>query len=594
MDKFVHWIVFRKTSGGGIVLDESEKKFWLIMLVVMTVVTAMAVGASFFASVTSSDINSASSKATLTDFSGNWKNSDGIIMNINGMINTNQSFSEDVPLIVTKTEKFATEGESIYLHSRNLVVNIYCDDVLLHKTGDSGVIDGIPGFDNYILSEVPGSGSKVIKLEIYRTRYSGGAGVGSFVTGPEELIVRNLLLTSFLPVVSGVLFTTIGVALIIFGIFTRKRLDSWLSSVFYGLFLLFMALGMMFDTPSAHLLFSNIVYIEDSQRIFLVAALPAFLMFIDTFFVSEHVYPVKIISVLSSVVFIVILVLVMSGVTTFIDIGFYYLVFVVICGGITIEELCVFMIKTHCSGTPRKRRDYVSVYVFICCAFIDIVIYLGSPAGNYDLLFSCLGLYVISGFTLVSRFTELLDMVKLGVQAGKIGKIAFTDANTGIGNVAAFKAAFDDFEAKKYTYRYIGIVQFDVNNLKVINDTKGHEAGDLLIKTAADIINSSFGTIGNCYRTGGDEFVALFSGDHAPIEFEDAINKFNRAIDKFNSKPDKPFDLRIAHGVAYYQNDTTTNATLKEIHKIADERMYNNKRALKARYARTPEEAVVR
>ena len=258
----VHWIVFRKTSGGGIVLDDSEKKFWLIMLVVMTVVTAMAVGASFFASVTSSDINSASSKATLTDFSGNWKNSDGIIMNINGMINTNQSFSEDVPLIVTKTEKFATEGESIYLHSRNLVVNIYCDDALLHKTGDSGVIDGIPGFDNYILSEVPGSGSKVIKLEIYRTRYSGGAGVGSFVTGPEELIVRNLLLTSFLPVVSGVLFTTIGVALIIFGIFTRKRLDSWLSSVFYGLFLLFMALGMMFDTPSAHLLFSNIVYVK--------------------------------------------------------------------------------------------------------------------------------------------------------------------------------------------------------------------------------------------------------------------------------------------------------------------------------------------
>ena len=575
-------------------MDDREKKFWLIMLVVMLVVTAMAVGSSFFSSFSSSNINVPADKNNLKDFSSNWKNGEGIIMNVNGMINTDRNFSEEEPLIITKTEKFASEGESIYLHSRNLVINIYCDDVLLHKTIDSGIIKGVPGFDNYILSEVPGSGSKEIKLEIYRTKYSGGAGVGTFVIGPEERIINNVLLTSFLPVVTGVLFITIGAALIIFGIFTRKRLDSWLSSVFYGLFLLFISLGIMFDTPSAHLLLNNIIYVENSQRIFLSASLPAFLMFIDTFFVSEHVYPVKIISSLSALGFLVIVILAMAGVTTFIDIGFYYLVFAAVCGCITVEELFVFMIKTHCSGTPRKRRDYVSVYIFIACVLTDIIIYLGTPAGNNDLMFSCLGLYVISGFTLVSRFTELLDMVKLGVQAGKIGKIAFTDANTGIGNVAAFKSAFDDFESKKYTYRYIGIVQFDVNNLKVINDSKGHEAGDLLIKTAANIINKSFGTIGTCYRTGGDEFVALFSGDHAPIEFEDAINKFNRAIDKFNANQDRPFDLRIAHGVAYYQNDKTTNATLKEIHKIADERMYNNKRALKARYAKTPEEAVVR
>ncbi|MBP5605181.1 MAG: GGDEF domain-containing protein, partial [Ruminiclostridium sp.] len=142
--------------------------------------------------------------------------------------------------------------------------------------------------------------------------------------------------------------------------------------------------------------------------------------------------------------------------------------------------------------------------------------------------------------------------------------------------------------------KYIGIVQFDVNNLKLINDSKGHEAGDLLIKNAADIINKSFGAVGNCYRTGGDEFVAIITDEHAPIVIEEAIYNFDKLIRKFNENPEKPFNLRIAYGIAYYQNDKTTNKTLKEIHKLADERMYDNKKMLKARYARSPEEAIVR
>ena len=575
-------------------MNDSDSKLWLIMGIGIAVIAVMALSASLFFGFTSSDINISSDKSGLSDFSYNWKNKDGIMMNINGMIDTDSELSVDKPLIVNKTEKFREDGETIYIHSRNLVVNIFADGVLLHKTASNGVIDSIPGFDNYILVNVPGAGKKEIKLEIYRTKFSGGAGIGTFVSGPEKDVVKRLFFVSLFPTVSGVLFLAIGIALVIFGLFTRKKLESWLSSVFYGIFLVFIAMGMMFDTPSAHIIFSNIIYVESSQRIFLSAALPAFLLFIDTFFVTEHYLPVKILSAVSALCFLVVVILAMAGITTFIDIGLYYFILVVISGIVIVEELLVFMVKTHCSGTPRKRRDYVSVYIFIGCSLIDIIIYLGTPAGSNDLAFTCIGLYIVSGFTLVSRFNELLNMIKLGVQAGRIGKIAFTDANTGIGNVAAFKSEFDDLEFKKHNYRYIGIVQFDVNNLKVINDSKGHEAGDLLIKTAADIINKSFGTIGNCYRTGGDEFVALFSGDHAPIEFEDAIIKFNRAIDKFNDNPDKPFDLRIAHGVAYYQNDKTENKTLKEIHKIADERMYNNKRDLKARYARTPEEAIVR
>ena len=56
------------------------------------------------------------------------------------------------------------------------------------------------------------------------------------------------------------------------------------------------------------------------------------------------------------------------------------------------------------------------------------------------------------------------------------------------------------------------ICAFDVNGLKTVNDTLGHRAGDELIIGAADCIQAVFGQYGTCYRTGGDEFMAILPG----------------------------------------------------------------------------------
>lgn len=52
-----------------------------------------------------------------------------------------------------------------------------------------------------------------------------------------------------------------------------------------------------------------------------------------------------------------------------------------------------------------------------------------------------------------------------------------------------------------------------MNGLKTVNDTKGHAAGDELIKGAADCLALSVGNKGKVYRTGGDEFMAVVHSD---------------------------------------------------------------------------------
>ena len=56
------------------------------------------------------------------------------------------------------------------------------------------------------------------------------------------------------------------------------------------------------------------------------------------------------------------------------------------------------------------------------------------------------------------------------------------------------------------------ICALDINGLKMVNDNLGHHAGDELIRGAADCIRGVFGPYGKCYRTGGDEFVAILEG----------------------------------------------------------------------------------
>ena len=246
------------------------------------------------------------------------------------------------------------------------------------------------------------------------------------------------------------------------------------------------------------------------------------------------------------------------------------------------------------NGNKGESRVFnIGVTFFVFFSLFDIGRFYQGNEGDSSLM-TRFGIFILIVTVVAVICTDVIALLNIAIEARKIGKIAYTDANTGLGNPAAFKEKFHQLDSSKSNYNYIGIIQFDVNNLKIINDSLGHEAGDLLIKTAAEMIEKSFGAIGSCYRVGGDEFVAITTYNHAPLVCEDAINKFESMISQFNNNPDKPFTLRVAYGVAYYQNNSHQFQSLKEVHKLADERMYNHKRELKARYAKTAAEAEIR
>lgn len=124
------------------------------------------------------------------------------------------------------------------------------------------------------------------------------------------------------------------------------------------------------------------------------------------------------------------------------------------------------------------------------------------------------------------------------------------------------------------------IVMVDVNFLKRVNDTYGHEKGNEYLKNTSDLIGRTFGRE-NTYRTGGDEFVVVAEGD-ARNGVERRIEDFKAAVTRYQANDAlKPWQkVSAAIGIADYEpgRDSRTEDVLKR----ADAAMYQNKLAMKA------------
>ncbi|WP_026508590.1 sensor domain-containing diguanylate cyclase [Butyrivibrio sp. MC2013] len=148
------------------------------------------------------------------------------------------------------------------------------------------------------------------------------------------------------------------------------------------------------------------------------------------------------------------------------------------------------------------------------------------------------------------------------------------DALTGIKNKNAYSHAENRLNEQikaSHELRF-GIVVFDINNLKLVNDTKGHKAGDELIRKGCHIICTSF-KHSPVFRVGGDEFVAIVKG-----EDYDNVDSLMKEFHNGNLERKKADDVVIASGLAIYRDDNN----LSQVFERADSAMYRDKQALKA------------
>lgn len=155
----------------------------------------------------------------------------------------------------------------------------------------------------------------------------------------------------------------------------------------------------------------------------------------------------------------------------------------------------------------------------------------------------------------------------------KLQTNSWFDELTGLYNRRTFLAlARHHLQVSARSKKPIVVCFIDVDNMKQINDTFGHPAGDATLTAAAAVLRQTFRTTDVIARLGGDEFLVL--AIDADSTFADSLTKRLRATTA-RAALQYPFSLSI--GIAYHHSGNPT--TIEELIAIADRNMYRQKQA---------------
>lgn len=169
----------------------------------------------------------------------------------------------------------------------------------------------------------------------------------------------------------------------------------------------------------------------------------------------------------------------------------------------------------------------------------------------------------------------LPDMVECDEAHQLIHKMAHYDMLTGIANRALINENLREMikDAKMYNTK-IAVVFIDLDNFKLINDSMGHDTGDLVLRTVAEVIQNSLDIDDVAGRFGGDEFIVLMPNIS---DEKEALYKTNRIAEHLNQCiriNNKEVHMPASMGIAIYPKDGTT---VEELVKNADIAMYGAK-----------------
>ena len=146
----------------------------------------------------------------------------------------------------------------------------------------------------------------------------------------------------------------------------------------------------------------------------------------------------------------------------------------------------------------------------------------------------------------------------------KLEELSQIDTLTGTLNRRAMQNRMKELEMRGN--KPFGVVNIDLNGLKVVNDREGHEAGDKLLVQAGELLRKVFYQE-DIFRTGGDEFVIITSG----IDQE----TFYRKVKRLRNDVEK--NSRVSFAVGEFWSEGGQD--IKDVFRFADERMYADKKS---------------
>lgn len=152
-------------------------------------------------------------------------------------------------------------------------------------------------------------------------------------------------------------------------------------------------------------------------------------------------------------------------------------------------------------------------------------------------------------------------------------RMVHLDALTGVWSRGSFDYYISQRLKQKNNDRF-GVIYFDIDKLKNINDSFGHVEGDLAIKTSIAIIKNAIRKNDIIVRMGGDEFLIILDCE-SNADLEKTINRINASFLEHNKNSGKGYKLECSFGADIFNSDYSS---IEQFLRHVDNLMYENKR----------------
>jgi diguanylate cyclase (GGDEF)-like protein len=228
--------------------------------------------------------------------------------------------------------------------------------------------------------------------------------------------------------------------------------------------------------------------------------------------------------------------------------------------------------------SPIKNFYHNLGCIMLCVLILTDIIVLWCGIGHETSYFVRLGVLIFVTTEIVQIVKKVLVAYQRNIKNELLSRLAYHDGLTDLLNRTSYMEKVKELENNKVPYILFAI--YDVNNLKKVNDTMGHQKGDEMIKRVADVFNASLGKYGQCYRIGGDEFVFISTTPGIEDKF---LQENDHLIANFGSISDGDNLVPITVAMGYCVLDGNSSMNVTDIIHEADSLMYEKKRTMKHR-----------
>lgn len=469
------------------------------------------------------------------------------------------------------------ESQTILFKTTHTIVEILLDNSVIYQYG---MEEDAPGFMEspgalWHFADIPGkSGGKTLKVRIIPVYNDYYGNMAVFVYGSKSACIMELF-QSFLPVVilnCIIVFAGILSIVLHFATYRQRKKDEIGGFWCVGLLSLTIAVWSLCQSGFLQFLISNgrTLYYVDFFSFYLFPV--PFNLFVYEVSRSKYRKGFLLISWSYLVNMGLAIVLQLMGI-----IDIFEILPVTHCI-MALNVVYVILVIRY----EAARGDNSFAKIFQIPLYIVVIFGATELAAYYARGFRETSVFLPIGtivFILMLIWIQVTRYYKAVMEEEKISylkKLANIDMLTEALNRNAYENMVKYLEEQEFEFQTTGLLLFDVNDMKCINDNYGHESGDEALKYCYQCICNAFHADGNCFRIGGDEFACVFNKNEKP-ELEAEMEKFDALVKETAELLQFPFSVAV--GYACYEEGVDVD--FKDIVRRSDAMMYREKRKKK-------------